>query len=96
MYTLGSCNRKRNFNLARYDYLGKDLELLMEYLDKTPRTWRQLALDRRNKLEWSAFLVTIMVGFLTLVSIPCNIIQATYSVKAYHATLAQGKLASRS
>jgi hypothetical protein len=62
----------------------------MHAFDKTPRTWKQLAFDRRNKLEWAAFWVTVMVGTLTIISIPCNIIQATYSVKAYRLALAQG------
>jgi hypothetical protein len=94
MYSLGSCNRSRQLNLAQYQYFGEALEHLMESFDKAPRTWRQLAFDRRNKLEWSAFWVTIMVAFLTVVSIPCNIIQATYSVKAYHAAVVQGSIAA--
>lgn len=90
MYTLGSCSRSRNLDLSHYKYFGEELLHLIESFDKTPRTWKQLALDRRNKLEWSAFWITVMIAFLTLVSIPCNIIQATYSVKAYHVALAQG------
>jgi hypothetical protein len=90
MYTLGSCNRTRKIDLSHYQYFGEELQHLVGFFDKTPRTWKQLAFDRRNKLEWSAFWVTVLVGILTLVSIPCNIIQATYSVKAYHIALAQG------
>lgn len=90
LFTLGACKRHRKLDLAQYQHFGNELEHLIDSFDKSPRTWKQLAFDRRNKLEWSAFWVTVMVGVLTFVSIPCNIIQATYSVKAYHATLAQG------
>jgi hypothetical protein len=90
MYSLGSCNRGRDLDLAHYQYFGEALEYLIESFNTAPRTWRQLALDRRNKLEWSAFWMTVMVAVLTVVSIPCNIIQATYSIKAYRVALAQG------
>jgi hypothetical protein len=90
MYTLGCRRDKRMLDVAHYQYFGEALENLFEAFDKVPRTWRQLAFDRRNKLEWSAFWITVMVAILTVVSIPCNIIQATYSVKAYNVALAQG------
>lgn len=89
IYSLGGCGRIREPDLSHYEYFGEAFESLIEYFDRQPRTWRQLALDRRNKLEWSAFWVTIMVAVLTVVSIPCNIIQAMYSVKAYHVALDQ-------
>jgi hypothetical protein len=89
LFTLGCRKSGRTFDVAHYRYFGEALENLIDSFDKTPRTWRQLALDRRNKLEWSAFWVTIMVAVLTVVSIPCNIVQATYSVKAYRVALAQ-------
>jgi hypothetical protein len=89
VYSLGSCNRSRKLDLTHYQYFGEALEYLIESFNKAPRTWRQLALDRRNKLEWSAFWITVMVAILTVVSIPCNIIQAMYSIKAYHVALAQ-------
>ena len=88
LYTLGTHDTE-DLDLAHYKHYGAKLGRLMESFDKTSRTWKQLAFDRRNKLEWSAFWVTVMVALLTIISIPCNIIQATYSVKAYHATLAQ-------
>jgi hypothetical protein len=88
-YGLGNCNRSRQLDIEQYAYYREELEHLIDSFSKPPRTWRQLATDRRNKLEWSAFWVTVMVAGLTLVSIPCNIIQATYTVKAYHATLTQ-------
>jgi hypothetical protein len=90
LYTLGCRRGNRVLDVPHYQYFGEALEHLIESFDKVPRTWRQLALDRRNKLEWSAFWITVMVAILTVVSIPCNIIQATYSVKAYHVALAQG------
>jgi hypothetical protein len=89
LYTLGSYKIDVELDLARYKCYGSKLGRLMTSFDKAPRTWRQLAFDRRNKLEWSAFWVTVMVALLTMISIPCNIIQATYSVKAYQATIAQ-------
>lgn len=90
MYSLGSCSRSRKLDLSHYQYFGDELQYLIDSFDKTPRTWKQLALDRRNKLEWSAFWITVMVAVLTVVSIPYNIIQATYSVKAYNVAVAQG------
>lgn len=95
LYTLGNRGRRTQTDASYYQYFGADLTQLIEAFSGTPRTWRQLALDRRNKLEWSAFWVTVMVAILTLVSIPCNIIQATYSVKAYQATIAQAKVISK-
>ena len=95
LYTLGCHRSVRILDIAHYKYFGHALEELMDAFDKTPQTWKQLAFDRRNKLEWSAFWVTIMVALLTVISIPCNIIQATYSVKAYHVALAQGNNAVR-
>jgi hypothetical protein len=91
IFTLGCRKSGRTLDVAHYRYFGEALENLIDAFDKAPRTWRQLALDRRNKLEWSAFWVTVMVAVLTIVSIPCNIIQATYSVKAYRVALAQGE-----
>jgi hypothetical protein len=90
LYTLGTYGTDDDLDLSHYKYFGAKLGRLMLSFDGTSRTWKQLAFDRRNKLEWSAFWVTVMVALLTVISIPCNIIQATYSVKAYHATLAQG------
>jgi hypothetical protein len=90
LFTLGCRKSGRTLDVAHYRYFGEALENLIDSFDKTPRTWRQLALDRRNKLEWSAFWVTVMVAVLTIVSIPCNLVQATYSVKAYRVALAQG------
>jgi hypothetical protein len=91
LYTLGASKTHVDLDLAHYEYYGDKLEQLLEAFDKTTQTWRQLAFDRRNKLEWSAFWVTIMVALLTIISIPCNIIQATYSVMAYQAALSQAK-----
>jgi hypothetical protein len=90
IFSLGCHRSHRLLELEHYKYFGHALSELMHAFDKTPRTWKQLAFDRRNKLEWSAFWVTVMVGLLTVISIPCNIIQATYSVKSYHVALAQG------
>lgn len=88
--TLGNCGRERILDLSHYRYWRHELEMLLEIYRSPPRTWKQLAIDRRNKLEWSAFWVTVMVAFLTVVSIPCSIIQAVYTVKAYNLALAQG------
>jgi hypothetical protein len=89
LYTLGCRRGDRILEVGHYRYFGEALERIFESFNKAPRTWRQLALDRRNKLEWSAFWVTVMVAILTVVSIPCNLIQATYSVKAYRVALTQ-------
>ncbi|PVH93712.1 hypothetical protein DM02DRAFT_732939 [Periconia macrospinosa] len=91
LYRLGSCGRPRKLEINQYEYFREELEYLIESFNQPPRTWKQLAMDRRNKLEWAAFWVTVMVAVLTFVSIPCNLIQATYSVKAYRATVAQMK-----
>ncbi len=90
-YDLGACGRERVLGLSHFKHWRLELEALIDIYNSPPRTWRQLTLDRRNKLEWSAFWVTVMVAFLTLVSIPCSIILAVYYVKSYHLALAQGK-----
>ena len=95
LYTLGTYRGEEDLDWAKYRYFGVKLELLMESFDQTSRTWRQLAFDRRNKLEWSAFWVTVMVALLTVISIPCTIIQAVYSVKAYQLALAQSGINQR-
>lgn len=94
-YNLGTCGRDRVLELSRFKYWRHELETLLLVYHSPPRTWKQLAVDRRNKLEWSAFWVTVMVAVLTLVSIPCSIIQAVYSVKAYRLALAQNNAAER-
>jgi len=88
-YRLGNCTRRRDLNIQQYQHWKEELEILVDTFNRPPRTWKQLATDRRNLTEWAAFWVTVMVGVLTLVSIPCSIIQASYSVKAYYVTLAQ-------
>lgn len=95
LYTLGACGRERPLDLSQFTYWRDQLEALLEIYDSPPRTWKQLAVDRRNKLEWSAFWVTVMVAFLTLVSVPCSIIQAVYSVKAYNIALTQSAVIGR-
>ncbi|KAF1993485.1 hypothetical protein P154DRAFT_450111 [Amniculicola lignicola CBS 123094] len=94
-YRLGNCGREPNLNLGHYIHWREELDDLAEIFQSPPRTWKQLATDRRNLMEWAAFWVAVMVAFLTLVSIPCNLIQTTYSVKAYHATLAQASSCPR-
>lgn len=90
LYQLGNCKRERQLDLSQYAYWGKDLKILVDTFNRPPRTWKQLATDTRDLKEWAAFWVTVMVAILTIISIPCNIIQATYSVKAYNAAIAQG------
>jgi hypothetical protein len=90
-YQLGLCERSRKLDLYMYSYWREELQDLLHAFRSPPRSWKQLATDRRNLMEWSAFWVTFMVAILTLISIPCNIIQATYSVKAYHAALPPSK-----
>jgi hypothetical protein len=88
-HDLGTCARDRVFDLSEFKFWRKELEVLAEIYQSPPRTWRQLAFDRRHRLELSAFCITAMVALLTLISIPCTIIQAMYSVKAYQVTVAQ-------
>jgi hypothetical protein len=88
-HDLGTCGRDRVFDLSEFKFWRKELEVLAEIYHSPPRTWRQLAFDRRHRLELSAFCITAMVALLTLISIPCTIIQAVYSVKAYRAAIAQ-------
>ena len=87
-YGFGSCGRDRQQDLGCYVYWREELQDLVDSFRQPPRTWKQLATDRRNMMEWAMFWVTVMVGLLTFVSIPCNIIQAVYSVKGYRATAA--------
>jgi hypothetical protein len=87
LYQLGLCGRDRNLNLSGYEFFREESLHLIDSFYQLLKTWKQLAMDRRNKLEWSAFWITVMVAFLTLVSAPCSIIQAVYTVRSYHATL---------
>jgi hypothetical protein len=89
IYQLGNLGRERDLDLCAYGYWREELETLAVLFSRPPRTWKQLATDRRNLTEWAAFWVTAMVAVLTLVSIPCNLIQATYSVRAYNVAVAQ-------
>ncbi|KAF2023646.1 hypothetical protein EK21DRAFT_80376, partial [Setomelanomma holmii] len=92
MYSLGSCNRSRKIELNRYRYFREELEHLIDFFQGSPRTWKQLAFDRRNKLEWSAFWVGVMgtiLALVSLISLPCTIIQTIYSIKAYNLAVAQ-------
>lgn len=89
IYGLGNCQKKRELDLSKYSYWGEELETLLHRFHHPPKTWRQLVMDRRNLIEWAAFWMTVMMAFLTFVSIPCNIIQAAYSVKSYHDAKAQ-------
>lgn len=88
-YGLGFCGRDRELDLSKYKYWNEELEALYDTFRRPPQTWRQLAFDRRNMMEWSAFWIMILVAVLTLVSIPCSIVQTVYTVKSYRATLAQ-------
>lgn len=90
LYSLGSCGRSRQLDLGHYQYFREELEYLIESSNR-PRTWKQVAYDRRNKMEWAAFWITVMVALMTIVSIPTNVIQATYTVKAYRVSLQQLK-----
>jgi hypothetical protein len=80
-YDLGACGRERIQDLSEFEHWREHLEALAEVFHSPPRKWRQLTFDRRNKLEWSAFWVTVMVALLTIISIPCSIIQATSQSK---------------
>jgi hypothetical protein len=51
--------------------------------------WREDVEALFEIFEWSAFWEMVMVAFLTLVSIPCSIFQAVYSIKSYRLALAQ-------
>jgi len=95
-YGLGNCNRNRSLNLARYEYWNEEVQDLIDAFNEPPRSWKQLITDRRNMMDWAAFWIAVMVGVLTLVSIPCNIVQAVYSVKSYHLTTMQANIHSQS
>jgi len=94
-YGLGNCNRNRSLDLARYKYWNEELQDLIDAFNEPPRSWKQLLTDRRNMMDWAAFWIAVMVAVLTLVSIPCNIVQAVYSVKGYHLTLMQANITSQ-
>ncbi|ORY19121.1 hypothetical protein BCR34DRAFT_462062, partial [Clohesyomyces aquaticus] len=86
-YNLGVCGRDRELDLNKYEYWREEIQDLLHSFRRPPRTLKQLAFDRRNMMDWAAFWVTVMVAVLTLVSIPCNIIQVVYAVKGYHVAL---------
>jgi hypothetical protein len=61
LYQLGSCGRTRKLDLADYEYFREELQYLIDSFNQPHKTWRQLATDRRNKMEWAIFWVTVMV-----------------------------------
>ncbi|KAF2106619.1 hypothetical protein BDV96DRAFT_590896 [Lophiotrema nucula] len=75
-YQLGNRARDRELDLSRYEYWREELDDLVDSFRKPPRSWKQLATDRRNLMEWAAFWVAVMVAI---------------SVKAYHAAIAQSR-----
>jgi hypothetical protein len=83
-YNLGNCGRDHREDLNGFRYWREQLEELDEAFNKPAQTLRQLFVDRRNLVDWAAFWITVMVLLLTLVSIPCNIIQTVYTVKSYN------------
>ncbi|KAF2728231.1 hypothetical protein EJ04DRAFT_412869, partial [Polyplosphaeria fusca] len=88
-YQLGGCGRARDLELSSYEYWREEVDGLLKSFRSPPKSWKQLATDRRDLKEYATFWIAVMVAVLTIVSIPCNIIQATYSVKAYRVSLAQ-------
>lgn len=91
LYQYGTLARGRKLDLGAYRFWREELETLAETFSRPPQTWKQLATDRRNLMDWAAFWVTAMVAVMTLVSVPCNLIQATYSVRAYNVAVAEAK-----
>ena len=94
-YGLGSYGRHRKEALGEFRFWRGQLLDLNEVYNESPQTWRQLVVDQRNKVEWAAFWITVMVGLLTLVSIPCNIIQTLFSIRQYNLALAQAATPSQ-
>lgn len=88
-YGLGNCGRDRQEDLKGFRCWREQLAELDEVFNEPPQTWRQLVVDRRKLVDWAAFWITAMVLLLTLVSIPCSIIQTVYTVKSYNLALAQ-------
>ena len=65
LYQLESCGRTCMLDLTHFQYFREELEYLIDSFNQPPKTWRQLATDRRNKMEWAVFWVTVMVCSLT-------------------------------
>ena len=94
-YNIGACGRERILDLQHYGYWTKELGALLQRFESPPQTLKQLAFNRRNKQEWYAFWVAVMVAFLTLVSVPCAILQAVYTIKTYQLAVAQNNSPAR-
>jgi hypothetical protein len=72
LYQLGSCGRTRKLDLMNYEYFQEELEYLIDSFNQPAKTWRQLATDRRNKMEWAVFWATVMVRSFTACSSCCE------------------------
>jgi hypothetical protein len=92
IYRSGYAGRMRELNISRYQVWRDSLEDLLTISRNPPLAlwkelatgYKQLAESRKNSLmEWSAFWVTI-VAFITLITVPCSILQTTYAMKAYY------------
>jgi hypothetical protein len=90
-YGLGNCGRDRQDDLREFRFWREELADLFEVYNEPPRTFRQLVIDQRNLVDWAAFWITVMVLLLTMVSIPCSIIQTVYTIKSYNVALAQAQ-----
>jgi hypothetical protein len=77
--------RGRTLNVLEFDiWRDRLLELHQEVFTSPPASWVQLYKDRRNPQTFYTFWIALVILMLTIVSTFASILQAVYSVLAYH------------
>ena len=77
--------RGRTLNVLEFDiWRDRLLELHQEVFMSPPASWVQLYKDRRNPQTFYTFWIALVILMLTIVSTFASILQAVYSVLAYH------------
>lgn len=88
-YGLGLCGRKLQYSLSQYPHWHARLADLVELFNEPPQRWRQILMDRRDKVQWATFWIAALVLVLTIISIIFGVVSSVYAVKQYNLALAQ-------
>jgi hypothetical protein len=91
-YGLGLCGRgPAPFELdgGGYRHWHARLRDLVAFFNDPPRSWWQVAMDRRDKIQYATFWTAVLVLWLSVVSILFGVVACVYTIKQYRLALAQ-------